>query len=335
MKRFIVILLSMFFLAHTAYAQQYHISVLQVSNIQVFQNAYEGFMENLKAHGIIEGKNLIISRHIIDADLDAGLWQKMGILLKIKNTASKIIGEDPNLVLTIGTSATKYSRDKVTKAGIPLVFTCVANPVAAGCTSMTQAGQGCTGATIYIDPAYVINIIHRAFPSIKTMGIIHSDDDNGVAFADEAIKKQTEHGIRILTRQVSKSDKIGPAAMELVGEGIDMFGIPPDTYYALRGNQPSKDLTKICRDKKTPGVAFMSSGAPGCILYIGPSMRTNGSLSAGHAIRILKDGIKPEEIPIAIPKDPTILCDQESFKIMGIDIPIDILKLAKPFSESL
>jgi putative ABC transport system substrate-binding protein len=335
MKKFLCIFVCLFFITQPVFSgQQYRIAVLQVSKIKVFENAYEGFIETLNGHGIVEGDNLTVSRYIIDADLDANLWEKVGILLKIKKTAGRIINENPDLVLTIGTPATKYSKDKIIKAGIPLVFTSVANPIAAGCESMTQAGQGYTGATIYIDPYDVIKIARLALPKMRTMGIIHCDDDNAVVFAEEAKEKAARQGIRVLTRQVGKSDKIAPAAMELIGEGIDMFGIPPDTYYALRDNEPAKDLVAITHEKKIPGVAFMTSGARGCILYIGPSLRTNGSLSGEQAAKILIDGVKPGSLPIARQENLSILSDVDAIKSLGIEIPIEILQLAKPFTES-
>ncbi len=335
MKRTLCILACLFFCTQPAFsAQQYHISVLQVSKIQVFDNAYEGFRDALREQGLVEGDNLTLTRHIIDADLDANLWEKVGVLIKIKKTAGRIVDEKPDLVLTIGTPATKYSRDKIVKAGIPMVFSCVANPVAAGCTSMTEAGAGFTGATIYIDPYDVIKIARLALPRMRTMGIIHCDDDNAVAFAEEAKEKAAKQGLRVVTKQVGKSDKIGPAAIELLEQGADMFGIPPDTYYALRDNEPSRELLAITRDRKIPAVAFMTSGAQGCILYVGPSLRTNGFLSGQQAVKILKQGVKPEQLPIATQENLTILSDVDAIKHIGIEIPLEILQLARPFSES-
>ncbi len=336
MKKFFVPVLSVFFLFFSGpvMAEQYRISVLQVSDVTVFDNAYQGFVDTLARNGMVEGDNLILTRHVIDADLEAGLWEKMGILLKIKNTASKIVAENPDLVLTIGTPATRYSRGKFVSAGIPVVFTSVANPVAAGCESMTRGGKGITGATIYIDPGDVMKIVRLALPGMKTMGIIHCDDDNAVASAHEIRDKAANQGVRVLTKQVSKSDKIAPAALALIDEGVDAFGIPPDSYYALRDNEPSRDLLAVIREKKIPAIAFMTSGARGCILYIGPSLKINGGLSAEQAVKILKEGASPGDLPVARQQDLTILSDTAAIRHLGLSIPLEVLQLAKPFSES-
>lgn len=325
----------LFILSPALFAQKYNVHVLQVSKVAVFENGYQGFLEAMKLHGLVQGDNLMITRHIIDADIDAGLWKKVGILFQIKKTASRIVDEKPDLVLTIGTPATKYSKDKFISAGIPVVFTCIANPLAAGCPSMTNGGPGCTGATIYIDPQDVLKVTKLALPKMKSMGIIHCDDDNAIAFAEEAKKKGEKQGIRILTKKVGKSDRIGAAAQELIASGIDAFGIPPDSYYALRNNESSKDLLAITREKRIPAVAFMTSGSKGCILYIGPSLRKNGYFSGEKAAKILKQGLKPEGMLIDRQEDLTILSDTDAIKYLGITIPLEILQLAKPFTDTL
>ena len=55
---------------------------------------------------------------LIDADLDAGIWEKAKIFLKIKNQAARIASAKPDLVITVGTPATKYSKEKIIGAGI-------------------------------------------------------------------------------------------------------------------------------------------------------------------------------------------------------------------------
>lgn len=335
MAGFIGLLTLLFSLPHPLFAQRYTVHVLQVSKVAVFENCYQGFLETLKLHGLVQGSNLTITRHTIDADLDAGLWKKVGILFQIRKTASRIVEEKPDLVLTIGTPATRYSKDKFASAGIPVVFAGVANPIAAGCPSMTKGGPGCTGATIYIDPYSVLKIAKLAVPKMKSMGIIHCDDDNAIAFAQEAKIKGKKLGIRILTKQVDKSDKIAPAAQELISQGIDAFGIPPDTYYALRDNEPSRDLLAITRGKQIPAIAFMTSGTKGCILYIGPSLRKSGASAGEKAARILKQGLRPEAMPIDRQEDLTILSDTAAITYLGITVPMEILQLAKPFNETL
>jgi len=307
----------------------YRIEVLQVSKINPFDWAYEGFVEELERNGIVQGQNLVINRRIIDADADAGLWKKVGILMKIKGAVSDIIASKPDLVLTISSPATKYSKDKLIGAGIPVVFTAVAVPQAIGCASVSQAGPGFTGASLYLDPASAFKITKLALPNLTKMGIVHSDDDNAVAFAQEATAKAAALGITILSKEVGKSDSPVAAAQELIAQGAQAFGVPIDAYYALRDYQPTSQLLSLIEENKIPAVCYCHVGFSGAILYVGSEFKRIGALSGTQAAKILKEGAVPETLPILIQEELTILVDIEASKKVGIELPLEILQIAK------
>ena len=307
----------------------YHIEVLQVSKINPFDWAYEGFIEELANNGIVLGQNLVINRHIIDADADAGLWKRVGILMKIKSKASDIVASKPDLVLTISSPATKYSKDKFISAGIPVVFTAVAVPQAIGCQSVTQAGPGFTGASLYLDPVSAFKIAKLALPDLTKMGIVHSDDDNAVAFVQEAKEKAATLGITVLSRQVEKSDSPVAAARDLVAQGVQAFGVPIDAYFALRDYQPTRELMSVLDPAGIPSVCFCHVGFSGAVLYVGSEFKRIGSLSGTQAAKILKEGAKPETLPLLVQDELTILVDLQASKDKGIDLPMEILQIAK------
>jgi len=331
MRKLFVFYGIMFIFALPCFADvKYHIEVLQVANIPEFESTYEGFVETIAKQGIVEGQNLTINRHIIDADADASIWEKVGILFKIKQTASKIIDANPDLVLTISTPATKYSKKKFIKAGIPVVFSGVANPIVLGCTSVDTPGEGFTGATMYTDPIAQLTLAKLAVPSIKAMGIVYSDDDNAVAFVQEAQRKAPQVGITIIAKKVKKSDPLLPAAMELLDEGIDSIALPLDTYYGLRNDESARELSKFGRDNKLPSFSFINRPIGGAVLYIGPDLKYVGELSGQQAAMILKNGKKPEELPILRQKDLDVYYDPEVLERFSIVFPESLSKIAKP-----
>jgi putative tryptophan/tyrosine transport system substrate-binding protein len=307
----------------------YHIEVLQVSKINPFDWSYDGFIQGLAKNGIVKGKNLTINRHIIDADADAGIWKKVGILMKIKSEASDIISTKPDLVLTISTPATKYAKDKFISAGIPVVFTGVAVPQAVGCATVTKAGPGFTGSSLYMDPTNAFKVTKLALPKVTVMGIVHSDDDNAIAFVEEAKAKAKTQGITIISKQVGKSESPKAAAQELISKGAQAFGVPIDAYYALRNYQPLKDLFEVTNPANIPVVSYCHVGFSGGILYVGSEFDTIGEMSGIQAAKILKEGAKPESLPVGIQEDLKILVDLKAAKKMGIDLPMGILQIAK------
>jgi len=335
MKRInISILIIIFTAAFFKPCMAYHIEVLQVAKIAAFEESYQGFLNALKTNGIIEGHNLTIKRHIIDADADAGLWKKIGILMKIKKTASEIVRAKPDLVLTISTPATKYSMDKFISAGIPLVFSSVAIPELVGCKSKTEPGRGFTGATIYMDPNDLLSIMKATLPELKTVGIVHSDDDNARAFTKEASEKAKAMGLSISAIEIGKSDKITPSCKKLAEKGVGAFLIPIDAYYALRDYEGAWDISKVSFDTKIPIFSSVVSHVPGPLLYIAPDFYVVGSLAGDHASKILKDGILPEMLPVARQSDLNLLFNLDVAKNIEVEVPIEILQAAKNFSKT-
>jgi len=331
MKRILVFLGILFIFTQPCLAKsQYCIEVLQVSNIPLFDRTYDGFVETVAKQGIIEGQNLTINRHIIDADADASLWKKIGILFKIKKTASSIIDANPDLVLTISTPATKYSRKKFIKAGIPVVFSAVANPIVVGCKSLDTPDTGFTGATLYTDPLAQLTLTKIAVPNIKSMGIVHSDDDNAIAFVEEAQKKSSQVGISIIAKQIKKSEPLLPALTELFDSGIDSLGLPLDSYYGLRDDEGGRALSKFAREKKLPLFGFINHPVAGGVLYIGPDFKYIGELSGKQAVMILKEGKKPGKLPVLRQTELDVYYDPDALKRLGIVFPESLLKVAKP-----
>jgi len=334
MKKIVLaVLVSIVFLA-PCYAQTtYKVEVLQAGNIVAFDDLYDAMVKELDNNGLSRGKTLQINRTVIDADAEAGLWEKVKILFRIKNSAGEIIDKRPDLVVTVGTPATKHSKDKIIKAGIPLVFTSVAIPELVGCASKTQAGPGFTGITIYMDPTDVLRIAMLGLPNVKKIGIIHSDDDNAVAYTEESKAKAAQLGLQMISRQVKMSESPTAAAKELIDEGIGAFFVPIDSYYGIRDFGPTKEILDISFEYNVPAISSITGNIRGALLYIAPDFRVIGKLTGDHVTKILKDKVKPENLPVARDENLNVIVDLESSKKLGIDLPIQILQVAKSIED--
>jgi putative ABC transport system substrate-binding protein len=328
----IMSLLVVLLMVDIVFAQQktFSIEVLQVTDVDPFERVYQGFMQELNAAGLEEGKNLKVNRRIIDFDIEkGGLWKKVGVLLEIRRTASKIVEARPDLVMTIATPATKYAKDRITAAGIPLVFSAVIIPEAAGCKSLTVAGPGFTGSSIYMEMADILKITRLAFPGLETVGVIHTDDDNTLAQVEQLKAAGPGAGFTFITKEVNKSDKFTPPAQELIAQGAQAFVVPLDTYYGLRDYEPCAELSDISIKNKMPVLSLVHMNVPGALLYIGSDLRISGALSGKQAAKILLEGANPDDLPILRQEDLAIMVDTDVLKSLQIELPMEILMLAK------
>ena len=79
------------FATGSAEDKKVRVEVLQVTNIEPYQNSYSGFVNELARNGFVQGKNLEIRRKIIGFDMEkASLWSRVGVLMQIKSEAMRI-----------------------------------------------------------------------------------------------------------------------------------------------------------------------------------------------------------------------------------------------------
>lgn len=306
----------------------YKIEVLQVTDIAPYQESFNGFLKTLREGGIVEGENLTVHRVKIDFDVEnGGFWDRMALLRRIKDEAERITIKRPDLVLTIGTPATKYARRLFELARIPAVFTAVSNPMDAGATSLLDGGPGMTGATLHIEMADSMKMVKQIFPTTTRIGMVHTDDENGVTHVEAARSNGEPLGITVSSRLLNKQESIIPALKEMYndGKGVEIFAVPLDTYYAMRNFEPTSDLSDFAIERKIPVVSFALVPVPGAMLYVGADFGVVGNLSGTQALKILKNRKKPDVLPILRQEAPTVLIDQKRVASLRIALPQTIL----------
>ncbi|OGB28112.1 MAG: hypothetical protein A3F78_14380 [Burkholderiales bacterium RIFCSPLOWO2_12_FULL_61_40] len=307
----------------------YKIEVLQVTDIAQYQESLNGFLKTLQDAGFVQGDNLVVHRVKIDFDLaNGGFWDRLALLRRIKDEAQRIAASRPDLALTIGTPATKYARSAFELAGIPAVFTAVANPMDAGATSLTDGGAGMTGATLHVEMADSMKMVRDIFPAVSRIGMVHTDDENGISHVEAVRANGEKFGIAVTSRQVNKQDSIVAPLKEMYneGKGVQMFGVPLDTYYGMRKYEPTNDLSDFAMERKIPVTAFALVPVPGALLYVGADFGLVGSLAGTQAVKILRLHKKADVLPVLRQETPTVLIDPKRAAELKIDIPASILE---------
>lgn len=314
----------------------FRIEVLQVTDIEPYQQSLDGFLATLQENDIEQGKNLEIHRVKIDFDIEkGGFWDKVGVLFRVRQEARRIADSKPDLVLTIGTPATKYARAILEDAHIPVVFTAVANPLDADCPSLSDGGPGVTGSTLYMDMAQSLKIVREVFPSIQRIGMVHTDDENGVAHVAAARATAGEWKFAVASRQVNKRDSIIPSLKELYdqGKGVQMFAVPLDTYYGLRRYEPTIDLSDFSAELGIPVISLAMVRVPGAVLYVGADFHSVGSLAGTQAAKILKRRTKPDILPVLRQAKPTVLLDPARAHALDILLPSSVVDRKLPAKD--
>ena len=85
----------------------------------------------------------------------------------------------------------------------------------------------------------------------------------------------------------------------------------------------------MSHENMIPCISSITGDIKGSLLYIAPEFRTIGDLTSDQTARILNDKLKPEDIPIIRQENLIIIVDLDAAKKLGIDLPLQILQLAK------
>lgn len=317
-----------------AQEKHFRVEVLQVTSLEEIQEVYDGFMKELENNGLVQGKNLQVKRTVIDFNLQRASWtDKLQAYWDIKGQAARIAREKPDLVLTVGMPVTEYARDKITAAGIPLVFTAVANPVKVGCKSLSEAGPGFTGSTTYMDMKEALKVVRQALPEVKTLGLVHSEFSGSSNHVEDALKDAPADGFTLMAKKVKMKDRITPLLKELQASGVQAFVVPADPYYGVRNYEAARELLEFSKAARIPVVSFVRDRFHGSVMEVCVEFRTIGALAGSQAAKILKDGAKPASLPVARQHVLTVLSNTKVAESLGVQPALSFPQPAGPAGQ--
>jgi putative ABC transport system substrate-binding protein len=297
--------------------KMYKIGILQMA--ASLDNAVQGFKDGMKELGFVEGKNVEYDYKIAN-----------GIMDNIIKYADYFANSDKDLIFGCSTPVTVVLKKATAKTAkpIPVVFTPVSDPIAAGIAqSWKSSGCNLTGISSGIVTDKQLAILKDILPSIKRVLVISKQGDQsseaGLAkIVAEAKKLRIE---LVVERPVEAIDVLKMLDRTDFSK-IDAIHIPPDT---MVGNQTDKIYEKT-KGYKIPIIVFSGDllKAGGFYYYVSNYYYLGKQLSR-QAEKILKKGVAPRDIPIEEPKEYFLGFNLKIAKEYGIKIPAKYLNKAE------
>ena len=312
MKKGLLFLIFILFIAQPCIAEDhYQIDVLQLGDTEAFDSAYSGLLDGLARQGLVKGYNLSVARYVIDTKPEDNLWARLRTWIMMSRVSSQVVKKSPDLVITLGTPATRQFQKKIRKAGIPLVYNAATHAI-------SGLSQGATGVVISTNATDAIHASILTAPHIKTLGIIHSNNKDAISFVSEARACSKDLGLSLVTREVDWNESIIPVAKELIAFDVDAFLVPADDYYEQKGWKAEKELMTISKKYSLPCISSLPGMTQGSFLCLRPDLEMTGNLTASYVQSILVQGIPPEELPVIIQHNHSFVVDLSIAKSLGI-----------------
>jgi putative ABC transport system substrate-binding protein len=293
------------------------IGISQIVEHPALDAVRNGFIDYLGENGYTEGKNVKYDINIAQGDMSTA-----------KLIADKLVGMNPNLILTIATPTSQVLVEATTE--IPIVFSAVTDPVGAGLVSSLEGGgKNVTGTTDLSPVERQFELIMEVIPEIKSLGFIYNAGEaNSLTSLKQAKDAAAKLGFEIVEATASNSGEVLSAAESLVGK-VDAVHIPTDNTVV----SAFESVTKVCKDNDIPLFAADVDSVPrGAVAAIAIDYYRLGRQTGRMALEIL-EGKDPGTMPTESLEDLLLYVNPGAAAEMGIELPKDLVDRADKVIE--
>lgn len=274
-----------------------------------------------RKHGWDEGREYVLVG--LDSDPSHRFDENVG----------SILAKGVDLLIVLSTAAA-VAAHRQTKT-VPVVMIFSGYPVEAGVAdSLARPGRNVTGNSTYAGLGIwgkMLELLHDAKPGIKRVGVLWSyvppafPKEEIAPLADEYAQAEARLGLRLHRVDVERADQIAAAL-----KSID--AAKPDALVLTSGPalwSTRQQILRFAEQRRLPTIADVPQlpGDKGLrpLLTYSPLLDNLRDQAIEYAVRILRDGAKPGELPIRLPAKFDLVVNLKAAKAIGIAIPQSVL----------
>ncbi len=273
------------------------------------------------AHPSLDASREGFKKAIADAGLKATYDENnaQGEQATATSIAGKLNTGNFDLILAIATPTAQATAQVVTNK--PVLFTAVTDPVAAQLVdSNEKPGANVTGTNDMNPVADQIKLIKRIKPEAKTVGIIYSSGEVNSAVQVEAAKAAAQaEGLTVEEKTITNTGEVAQAAASL---NTDAIYVPTDNNVV----SGLAAVVQVAEQKKIPLIVGEGDSVKGGgLATIGIDYEKLGYQTGEMAVRILKDGANPADMPVESQKEFVTTINTKAAERMGVELPADLV----------
>ena len=235
----------------------------------------------------------------------------------INTICQQFVANQVDVIVAIATPAAQGAAAAAENSGIPVVFSAVTDPVAAGLVASIEApGGSITGTSDAIPVEKIFSLAQELTPDVKSYGLIYNtSEDNSLSVIAQVKDYLEGKGIPYTEGAVTTSADVQSSARNLL-ERCDAVFAPIDNTVASAMAVLADEAIKA---KKPVYVAADSMVADGGLATVGVNYTNLGSQTADMVLKVLT-GTPAGEIPVEILRDNAIVINGNTARAIGVDI---------------
>lgn len=296
--------------ANFVHTKTFDVCIVKIERVGPYEVALRSFLKELEEKGYKEGSNLNLTFYNLKSDSE----KKIDYITEIKS-------RKPDLIITFGTEATKIIVQKI--RNVPVVFSMVLNPVESGLIkSIQHSGNNLTGCAMNISPKLQFKVLKEALPQAEKVGVVYDSRKTGdmIRKAMHSAKKMNLELVRISIA----SPREVPKAIRSLIDKVDVLWIIADT--TVISKQSLQYMLTVALREKIPVIGYADHIVKaGALFSLSCDYEDIGRQSGELSSKILK-GVKPNSLPIALPRKAHLVINLKVAETLGLNIPRSLLE---------
>ena len=255
-----------------------------------------------------------------------------GDIEKIRASATELLGITPDVIVADGTPALRAFQKTSTK--IPIVFTIVSEPVAAGFVqSLAHPGANITGFT-NLEPsvgAKWLELLKEIAPRVTRVGLVFNPDTAPYSIQSSRLAGDAAErfAMEATVTPVHDPGDIETAITKLAAKPNSSVIFPQDSFTSVH----RKLIVNLVAHYQLPAVyAFKYFTAEGGLVSYGIDVVDEMRRAASYVDRVLR-GEKPADLPVQQPTKFELAINLKTAKLLGLTVPPSLLARADEVIE--
>ena len=312
MKKLIAMLLTLVFTLSFAYADDMiHVGIIQMADNHAFTDMREGFIDHMRELGYDESRMTFTYRNAL------------GDMTTLVANCEAALDDGIDVAVTIATPPTQAFCNL--DSGVPQFFISVSNPVGAGVIAdMAHPNMNATGTSNAIPVEEMFKLADQLTPGCQVFGLLYCQSEiNSVTTANQAKAYMDANGLEYVEQVVTNVAEV-QMAVDVLLETVDAIFVPNDSVIQTA-------MSVVADSAAEMGVPVYGSSAvmvqSGAFATISISDRDIGGITA-DMLHIYLTGTPIEEIPAIVVDEFTMVINQTTADMIGVQIPADVLAAA-------
>lgn len=290
----------------------YTVGISQFAEHGSLDNCREGFLAGLAEAGIVEGTNLTVLYDNAQADTATA-----------STIADSYVSQKVDLICGIATPSAMSAYNSCLNTEIPVIFSAVSDPIAAGLAKEDGMPVGnITGTSDALAVTAQLEMIRKIMPEAKKVGIIYTTSEtNSVSTIAEYQANAGNYGFEIVATGINQISEVELAAKDMVSKVDCITNLTDNTVVSAL-----QTVLAAANDAKIPVFGSeVEQVKSGCVASMGLEYYELGKQTGAMAAKVLKGEAKASELKFEVISTPSLYVNTAAADKISLALDADFV----------